>query len=89
MLAFTIAQTYNHGIAYLVWNALRAEGWNSPGGKLIREGYRRGRRAKPLAEQDWEELFERPIDEVRKELGVGAPPDYEQLRTAGAPALSA
>ncbi len=89
VLAFTIAQNYNHGIAYLVWNALRAEGWNSPGGKLIREGYRRGRRAKPLAEQDWEELFERPIDEVRKELGVGAPPVYEQLRTAGAPALSA
>jgi ubiquinone biosynthesis protein COQ4 len=89
VLAFTIAQNYNRGIAYLVWNALRAEGWNSPAGRLIREGYRRGRRAKPLVVQDWEELFERPIDEVREELGVGAPPVYEQLRSAGAPALSA
>ena len=89
VLAFTIAQNYNRGIAYLVWNALRAEGWNSPGGKLIREGYRRGRRAKQLLSQDWEQLFERPIDEVREELGVGAPPVYEQLRSTGAPALSA
>ncbi len=89
VLAFTIGQNYNRGIAYLVWNALREEGWSSPGGRLIREGYRRGRRAKRLVEQDWEYLFLRPIEEVREELGVGAPPVYEQLRTDGAPALSA
>ena len=89
VLAFTIAQNYNRGVAYLVLDALREEGWNSPGGKLIREGYRRGKRAKRLMEQDWEELLTRPIDEVREELGVGSPPDYEQLRSAGAPALSA
>jgi len=89
VLAFTIAQNYNRGIAYLVWNALRSEGWNTPGGKLIREGYRRGRRAKQLLSQDWEELFERPIDQVREKLGIGAPPVYEQLRSTGAPALSA
>lgn len=89
VLAFTIAQNYNRGIAYLVWNALRAEGWNSPGGKLIRQGYRRGRRAEPLAYQNWEELFELPIGEVRERLRVGEPPVYEQLRSAGAPALSA
>ncbi|MBW2316669.1 MAG: hypothetical protein JRH10_21100 [Deltaproteobacteria bacterium] len=89
VLAFTVAQNYNRGVAYLVWNALRTEGWTSPGGKLIRDGYRRGRRAGPLMEQDWEALFELPIDEVRAELGVGAPPVYEQLRSAGAPALSA
>jgi ubiquinone biosynthesis protein COQ4 len=89
VLAFTLPQNYNLGIAYLVWSALRAEGWNSPGGRLIRDGYRRGRRAKRLAEQDWEKLFERPIGEVREELGVGEPPAYEQLRSAGAPAVSA
>jgi ubiquinone biosynthesis protein COQ4 len=89
VLAFTIAQNYNRGIAYLVWNALREEGWSSPGGKLIRGGYRRGRRAKRLVEQDWEELFERPIDEVREELAVGSPPVYEQIRSARAPVLSA
>jgi ubiquinone biosynthesis protein COQ4 len=89
VLAFTVAQNHNLGIAYLVWSALRAEGWGSPGGKLIREGYRRGRRAERLVEQDWEELFERPIDQVREELGVGKPPAYEQLRSAAAPALKA
>ena len=89
VLAFTVAQNFHTGIAYLVWNALRSEGWNSPGGRLIRQGFRRGRRAKRLMEQDWETLFERPIDEVREELGVGDPPTYEQLRSAGAPALSA
>ena len=88
VLAFTIAQNYNRGIAYLVWNALREEGWNSVGGKLIREGYRRGKRAQRLVEQDWAELFERPIDEVRRQLGVGDPPVYEQLRSSGAPAMS-
>jgi ubiquinone biosynthesis protein COQ4 len=89
VLAFTIAQTYNRGIAYLVLTSLREAGWNSEAGKLIREGYRRGRRAAPLVEQDWEALFEQPIDDVREQLGVGAPPVYEQVRSAGAPALSA
>jgi ubiquinone biosynthesis protein COQ4 len=88
VLAFTIAQNYNRGIAYLVFNALRAEGWNSRGGRLIRQAFRRGRHAKPLALQNWEELFERPIGEVRDQLGVGDPPVYEQLRSAGAPVLS-
>jgi ubiquinone biosynthesis protein COQ4 len=89
VLAFTIAQNYNRGIAYLVWDSIREEGWNSPSGRLIREGYRRGKRAERLVEQDWEALFERPIDEVREELGVGDPPVYEQLRSAQAPAMSA
>ncbi|HJO22691.1 MAG: Coq4 family protein [Myxococcota bacterium] len=88
VLAFTIGQNFHSGIAYLVWNALRAEGWNSPGGRLIREGYRRGKRAEPLLEQDWEALFEQPIDSVREQLGVGVPPVYEQFRSAGAPVLS-
>jgi ubiquinone biosynthesis protein COQ4 len=89
VLAFTIAQAYNRGIAYLVLDSLRETGWTSDAGKLIREGYRRGKRAAPLVEQNWEALFEQPIDEVRQLLGVGAPPVYEQMRSAGAPALSA
>jgi len=89
VLAFTLAQAYNRGIAYLVFQAVRRSGWNSELGKLARQGYRRGRRAGPLVEQDWGTLFKRPIDEVREELGVGPPPVYEQLRSAGAPALSA
>jgi ubiquinone biosynthesis protein COQ4 len=89
VIAFTIAQVYNRGLAYLVFQAVRRAGWNSELGKLARQGYRRGKQAKSLVEADWEALFERPIDEVREELGVGPPPVYEQLRSAGAPALSA
>lgn len=89
VLAFTLAQNYNRGIAYLTFNALRTEGWSSPAGKLIRQGYRRGKRAKRLVEEDWEKLFERQLDDVRRQLCVGDPPVYEQFRSPGAPALSA
>jgi ubiquinone biosynthesis protein COQ4 len=89
VLAFTVAQTWNTGIAYLVWRSFTANGWNSEPGRLIRQGLRRGLRAKWLIDEDWESLFEQPIDEVRERLGVGAPPVYEQLRSAAAPPLAA
>ena len=88
VLAFTIPQTKNAGIAYLVFDALRGSGWNSEEGKVIRAAYRRGRRCEWLVDQDWEALFEQPIDEVREKLGVGAPPVYEQMRSPGAPVLA-
>lgn len=87
VLAFTIPQMRHAGIAYLVWRGLRQSGWNSYEGKLVREGFQRGRKAKWLVDQDWARLFLLPIDEVREELGVGSPPEYEQLRSAGAPIL--
>ncbi len=89
VLALTFAQTRNPGIGYLCFDALRSEGWNSETGRLIRQGYRRGRDAKWLVDQDWEALLPRPIDAVREELGLGPPPVYEQLRSAGAPVLAA
>ena len=33
-------------------------------------GYRLGIRARPLLAQKWEEMWERPVDEIRAELGV-------------------
>jgi ubiquinone biosynthesis protein COQ4 len=89
VLAFTLAQTRSPGIGYLVYRALRSAGWNSETGRLIRQGFRRGRRAQWLVDQDWETLLERPIDEVREELGVGSPPSYRQVRSAGAPPQAA
>ena len=88
VLAFTLPQMRNPGIAYLVFSFLRSAGWRSEAGKLIREAFRRGRRAQWLVDQDWEGLFEQPIDQVREKLGVGAPPVYEQQRSAGAPVLN-
>jgi ubiquinone biosynthesis protein COQ4 len=89
VLAFTLAQTGNTGIGYLVWRSLLNGGWNSELGRVIRQGFRRGRRAEWLLDQDWEALLEQPIDQVRQKLGLGEPPVYQQLRSSGAPALSA
>lgn len=89
VLAFTLPQTWNPGIAYLVLRILWGAGWRSDMGKLVRQGFRRGRRSTWLVDQEWEELLERPIDQVRRELGVGEPPIYEQVRSAGAPTLAA
>ena len=87
MLAFTLPQTRNPGIGYLVWTFLRDAGWSSPEGRLIREGVRRGRRADWLIDQDWESLLPRPLEDVRELLGIDPPPIYEKLRSAGAPIL--
>ena len=57
--------------------------------RLIRQAYRRGRKAEWLVDADWETLLEQPIDQVREELGVGEPPVYEQMRSAAAPPLAA
>lgn len=89
VLAFSLAQTRSPGIAYIVLRVLRRAGWNSETGKLIRQAFRRGLRSAWLVDQDWEALLLRPIDLVRAELFVGEPPVYEQMRSAGAPALLA
>lgn len=89
VLAFTLPQTRNPGIGYLVARILWGAGLRSDMGRLVRQGFRRGRRSAWLVDQDWEALLERPLAEVRRELGVGEPPVYEQVRSAAAPALRA
>ncbi|MBW2316728.1 MAG: hypothetical protein JRH10_21400 [Deltaproteobacteria bacterium] len=87
VLAFTVPQTRNPGIAYLVLTVLRRAGPRSPLGQLIRQAFGRGRRSAWLVDQDWESLLPKPIESVREQLGLGAPPAYEQVRSAGAPPL--
>lgn len=86
-LSFTFAQTKNTGIGYLALRVLRGAGWSSEMGRLIRQAFWRGRRAQWLVDQDWEALLPLPLEQVREELGVGPAPDYEPVRSAGAPAL--
>ena len=89
LLAFTYAQTRNPGIGFIVAVAyLKARGINRPARRLLREGYRRGRRAAWLPGVEWEALLEQPLARVREQLGVGAPPTYQQVRSESAPALA-
>jgi len=56
--------------------------------RMIRQAWRRGRKARWLHTADWENLLPRPLDEVREELGLGLPPRYEPMRSEGAPNLA-
>jgi ubiquinone biosynthesis protein COQ4 len=90
VLAVTYAQTKNRGIGAIVAMAYWRAGRELPSARVaIREAYRRGKRAAWLPAMDWEALLARPLHEVREELGFGAPPQYEAIRSAGAPALAA
>ena len=89
LLAFTYAQTRNPGIGFIVAVAyLKARGINSPARRLLRDGYRRGKRAAWLPGVEWEALLAQPLVSVREQLGVGEPPVYEAVRSEGAPALA-
>jgi ubiquinone biosynthesis protein COQ4 len=87
-LAFTYSQTKNTGIGYVALKVLRGAGWRSEMGRVIRQGYWRGRSADWLIDQDWEALLPLPLEQLREDLGVGKAPEYEQLRSPGAPVLS-
>jgi len=89
LLAFTYAQTRNPGIGFIVAVAyLKARGINRPARQLLREGYRRGKRAAWLPGVEWEKLLAQPLERVREQLDVGPPPAYEAVRSEGAPALA-
>lgn len=81
LLAFTLAQTRNPGMAFLVAVAF-LHGRNVGTREQIRGGFARGRAAAWLPAQPWEALLPLPLDEVRRRLGVDAPPDYEPVRAS-------
>ena len=87
-LAFTYSQTKNTGIGYVALKVLRGAGWRSEMGRVIRQAYWRGRRADWLVDKDWETLLEQPLEQLREDLGVGPAPEYEHLRSPGAPTLA-
>ena len=91
LLAFTVAQTRNPGIAAVVAMAyLRFGSEDQDARPMIRAAFQRGRRAGWLVAADWEKLLERPLAEVRDEFRVGAPPSYTEVRSdAGDAALAA
>jgi ubiquinone biosynthesis protein COQ4 len=77
LLAFTFAQTQNPAVGLIATMAFvdlgRSRPWVRP---LLVQAFKRGRKATWFPATDWEALLARPLDEVRRELGVDAPPVY-------------
>lgn len=75
VLAFTHAQNGNRGIGAIVLTAA----WRGPKSldcrwqRYLLRCWRRGRRARSLESQPWEELLQRPLAEVRRELRIEEP----------------
>jgi ubiquinone biosynthesis protein COQ4 len=82
LLAFTLAQTRNPAIALLVGVGLVKTIGSPVARATILEGFRRGRSAAWLPEQEWESMLALPLDEVRDRLRLGAPPVYVPVTTA-------
>lgn len=77
VLAFTFAQTRNPGVGLIVLSAfLDARGDSNATRILLVEAFLRGRQAEWLPAADWEALLSRPLAQVRRDLGVGAAPQY-------------
>lgn len=49
----------------------------------IAEAFRRGRNVGILAGVDWERMLDRPLTDVRAELGISDPPRYEPIPPTG------
>lgn len=89
LLAFTYRQTGNPGIGLIVLTAWWRAGRDLPGGRaVIVDGYRRAGPAAWLPAADWEALLERPLDEVRRTLGITPVEAYTPVRSARAPRLA-
>jgi ubiquinone biosynthesis protein COQ4 len=77
LLAFMYAHSRNLGMALIV-----AMGWPRlppAGRRAVTEGWRNGRKTRWLQDQDFEALLPRPLEEVRRELGIAAPLRYRAV----------
>jgi ubiquinone biosynthesis protein COQ4 len=81
LLGFTFAQTWNPGIALIMVVGLLKTLGTADARTTILDGFRRGRRAAWLPEQDWESMLALPLDEVRRRLSLDAPAAYTPIRS--------
>ena len=81
LLAFSFAQTKNPAIGLIVTAAF-LRGAEFGVRRQVLRGFARGVRARWLVAFDWEQALARPLEDVRRELRIGPPPDYVPVRTA-------
>lgn len=81
VLAFTYGQTGNYGNAFIAALAGRqirkASGGKAPVFKSLMQGYRHGKAAPSLIDEDIRALLAEPIDQARARLNIGKPSWYE------------
>jgi ubiquinone biosynthesis protein COQ4 len=81
LLAFSVAQTKNPGVALIVAaGLLKAHDLELFG--LVRRAFVNGRQAEWLPAVEWELLLPLPVEEVRRRLRVELAPKYEPVRTS-------
>lgn len=82
LLGFTLAQTGNPGVGLIFAAALVKARDERGARRIILDGFRRGVRAAWFVDVAWETQLGRPVNEVRRELGIDALPLYVPVRSA-------
>jgi ubiquinone biosynthesis protein COQ4 len=77
LLTFMYRQQGNLGMLMVV--AMAWKRTPKAARKAVREAWRNGRKTRWFAEQDWEGLFARPLEQVRKSLAVPVPAAYREF----------
>ncbi|MGB0920767.1 MAG: Coq4 family protein [Alphaproteobacteria bacterium] len=81
ILFFSFAQIHHPGFAFI---SLIAAGVaklvdrDVPSYRILMEAYANGRTANWLIAEDWEAMFEMPLDEVRGQFGISRPKLYDR-----------
>lgn len=88
ILAFIFAQTKNPGAGLIALAGFAKIGVIPGARRVIARGFVRGLRAEWLAAVDWEATLARPLEDVRRELGLDAPPSYEPIYTSDEEAIA-
>ncbi|HBK91685.1 MAG TPA: hypothetical protein DDZ68_08450 [Parvularcula sp.] len=81
-LVFTNRQTGNPGLLWIVrigLAAMKLERWNMPALAAAREAARMGESVDFLLQHDVEKMLERPLGELRRELGIFRPEIYDAI----------
>jgi ubiquinone biosynthesis protein COQ4 len=82
LLAFMYPQTRNLGMALIVLMGMARFGRGEvarPVRAALLEAWSHGRRAAWLPAADWEALLARPVEDLRREMGVAAPLRYREI----------
>ena len=80
VLSFTNAQSFNPGIAFIIWvgkNRLQREFPGFPVKAAVKQAAQMGKNSPWFIAQDWNELLRLPLIEVRQRLNICVPTLYK------------